>query len=68
MMPVCMPACLAYRQAYIGSGLTADGGQHIITPDEYGGGPLGLRGRTAKNDNDPFLPLGTRTLSSHGCN
>lgn len=36
----------------ISSGLTAGGGQHIITPDEYGGGPLGLHGTTARNDNN----------------
>lgn len=49
-----MPSCL--RGAYTGAGLTADRGQHIITSDEYGGGPLGFRGSTAKNDNEGVHP------------
>lgn len=49
-----MPSCL--RAAHTSAGLTADGGQHIITFDEYGGGPLGFRGNTAKNDNEGVHP------------
>ncbi|TNN41146.1 hypothetical protein EYF80_048689 [Liparis tanakae] len=40
------------RWAHISSGLMADGGSARNHPDAYGGGPLGLHGRTAKNDND----------------
>lgn len=49
-----MPSCL--RGAYTGAGLTADRGQPIITSDEYGGGPLGFRWSTAKNDNEGVHP------------
>lgn len=52
-----MPSCL--RGAYTGAGLTADRGQHIITSDEYGGGPLGFCGSTAKNDNEGVHPTPT---------
>lgn len=51
-----LPACLTACWAYTGSGLTAGGGQHIISPNEYGGGPSGLLGSTAKNDNDLSSP------------
>lgn len=68
---VCSPSSMmAAWWPYISSGLTAGGGQHIITPDEYGGGPLGLHGRTAKNDNDPSSSASSGelwALSSQGC-
>lgn len=50
---------------YISSGLNGSRGQHIITSDEYGGEPLDLHWRTARNDNhlSSGASSGSRTRS-----